>query len=86
MLRPFIDLRAINSGANMLVRKDDVSEKYGITFDRLAVYEKAGLLTPIPANDHFAYADELRVAVIAKGERLGFTLAEMKALIEHGVP
>ena len=65
----------------MLFRKVDLSIKYDISTDRLDFYEEAGLLVPIKTDDHVAYSSELRVAVIAKAESLGFPHASRAAAL-----
>ena len=70
---------------HMLYRRIDLATKFGISLDRLRLYESAGILMPIPCGDYLCYSGELRVEVIAKAERLGFTFAETAALISEGV-
>ena len=68
----------------MLFRKIDLAAQFKISIDSLDLYEQAGLLTPIGADDHVAYSSEFRVAVIAKAEGLGFTFEEIAALLRMG--
>ena len=69
----------------MLFRKIDLAAKYGISLSRLDRYEAAGILKPIRVGDYVAYSGELMVSVIAKAEKLGFTSAEIVALIRQGL-
>lgn len=64
----------------MCGRKAELAVKYGISTDRLDLYEEAGILKPISLGGQLLYPD-IRVAVIAKAERLGFSLNEIGILV-----
>lgn len=61
----------------------DLSREYGITLRALRFYEDKGLISPRRDGMTRLYseADRKRLAVILKGKHLGFTLAEIRALV-----
>ena len=83
LVQPSYKFRTIES-ITMIYRKIDLARKFGISPERLDPYEKAGVLHPIAGGDYVAYANGLTVAVIAKAEKLGFTVAEIVDLIKQG--
>ncbi|MFG1300666.1 MerR family DNA-binding transcriptional regulator [Xanthobacter sp. V3C-3] len=61
----------------------DLAREFGITLRALRFYEDKGLLSPRRDGMTRLYseADRRRLAVILKGKHLGFTLAEIRALV-----
>ncbi|BAF86509.1 regulatory protein [Azorhizobium caulinodans ORS 571] len=61
----------------------DLAREFGITLRALRFYEDKGLLSPRREGLARLYspADRERLTVILKGKRLGFTLAEIRALV-----
>lgn len=61
----------------------DLSREFGITLRALRFYEDKGLISPRRDGMTRLYseADRRRLAVILKGKHLGFTLAEIRALV-----
>lgn len=61
----------------------DLSREFGITLRALRFYEDKGLLSPRRDGMTRLYseADRRRLEVILKGKHLGFTLAEIRALV-----
>lgn len=61
----------------------DLSREFAITLRALRFYEDKGLLSPKRDGMTRLYsdADRRRLAVILKGKHLGFTLAEIRALV-----
>jgi DNA-binding transcriptional MerR regulator len=62
----------------------DLAKEFGITLRALRFYESRGLLTPVREGRKriFSRADRDRLALILKGKKLGFTLAEISEMIE----
>ena len=63
----------------------EMAARYGVTLRTLRFYEQSGLLKPLREGNHRIYApkDQVRLELILKGKRLGFTLQEICTLIEH---
>jgi DNA-binding transcriptional MerR regulator len=63
----------------------EVAEEYGITLRTLRFYEAKRLLTPYRhgATRLYRSSDRKRLSVILTGRRLGFTLAEIKHLLNR---
>ena len=61
----------------------DIAGLYGVTLRSLRFYEARGLLQPERSGTVRFYhpKDRLRLELILKGKRLGFSLAEIEALI-----
>ncbi|MDI4656216.1 MerR family transcriptional regulator [Xanthobacter autotrophicus] len=61
----------------------DLAREFGITLRALRFYEDKGLLSPRRDGMTRLYseADRRRLTVILKGKHLGFTLAEIRALV-----
>ena len=61
----------------------DVSAKYNVTFRSLRFYESIGLLSPMRLGTarYYSPEDTVRVELILKGKKLGFSLEEIKSLI-----
>ena len=62
----------------------DLAKEFGTTLRALRFYESRGLLTPVREGRKriFSRADRDRLALILKGKKLGFTLAEISEMIE----
>jgi len=62
----------------------DLAKEFGTTLRALRFYESRGLLTPLREGRKriFSRADRDRLALILKGKKLGFTLAEISEMIE----
>jgi len=62
----------------------DLAKEFGITLRALRFYESRGLLTPVREGRKriFSRADRDRLALVLKGKKLGFTLAEISQMIE----
>jgi DNA-binding transcriptional MerR regulator len=61
----------------------DLAREFGVTPRALRFYENKGLIAPRRqgASRLYTRADRERLALIARGKRLGFTLAEIRDLI-----
>ena len=61
----------------------EVAEKFDMTLRALRFYESRGLLAPTRQGRTRLYdqADCERIALILKGKKLGFTLAEIKQMV-----
>jgi len=61
----------------------DLAREFDVTLRALRFYEDKGLLSPRREGLARLYSpsDRERLAVILKGKRLGFTLAEIRALV-----
>lgn len=61
----------------------DLARDFGVTLRALRFYEDKGLLSPRREGLARLYcaADRDRLAVILKGKRLGFTLAEIRSMV-----
>jgi len=61
----------------------EVAEKFDMTLRALRFYESRGLLSPTRQGRtrHYDQADCERIALILKGKKLGFTLAEIKHMV-----
>ena len=57
---------------------------YGITFRTLRFYEDRGLLSPLRFGTSRIYTkrDCIRVELILKGKKLGFTLGELRSSLK----
>lgn len=62
----------------------DLSKEFDITPRSIRFYEDRGLLSPIRKGRQriFKDRDYVRLKLILRGKRLGFTLAEIKEIIE----
>jgi DNA-binding transcriptional MerR regulator len=63
----------------------EVAQEYGVTLRTLRFYEAKRLLTPYRhgATRLYRSSDRKRLSVILTGRRLGFTLAEIKHLLNR---
>lgn len=61
----------------------DLAREFDVTLRALRFYEDKGLLSPRREGLTRLYtpADRSRLAIILKGKKLGFTLAEIKAMV-----
>ena len=62
----------------------DLGAEYGVSLRSLRFYEELGLLRPL-RNGSLRYYDAkdcIRLQLILKGKRLGFSLAEIALLID----
>lgn len=62
----------------------ELSKEYDITPRSIRFYEEQGLLTPERTGQNRIYCnkDRVRLKLILRGKRLGFSLAEVKNLFE----
>jgi DNA-binding transcriptional MerR regulator len=62
----------------------DLSREFGITTRTLRFYEEKGLVRPKRDGQNRIYsaADRIRLRLILRGKRLGFTLEESQGIIE----
>ena len=61
----------------------DLAAEHGVSSRTLRFYEERGLLKParIGMIRYYSAADRLRLALIMKGKRLGFSLIEIETLL-----
>jgi DNA-binding transcriptional MerR regulator len=63
----------------------DLSEEFGVTVRTIRYYEEVGLLSPHRTNgSHRIYSsrDRARLKIILRGKKFGFSLAEIKELLD----
>jgi DNA-binding transcriptional MerR regulator len=62
----------------------DLSREFGVTTRTIRFYEDQGLLTPTRDGQNRIYQarDRVRLKLILRGKRLGFSLKEINKLIE----
>ena len=62
----------------------DLSREFGVTTRTIRFYEDQGLLSPTRDGQNRIYRarDRVRLKLILRGKRLGFSLKEIKELIE----
>ena len=62
----------------------DLAREFDITTRTIRFYEEAGLLDPHREGQHRIYsdADRVKLKLILRGKRLGFSLAESRDIIE----
>ncbi len=67
-----------------LFTADQLAGSFALSVATINDYARMGLLHPITTSEgvFFASKDYTRLQVIVKGRRLGFTLGEIKLLIE----
>ncbi|ADH87412.1 transcriptional regulator, MerR family [Ancylobacter novellus DSM 506] len=77
------DTHAAPSGENAFFTIGDLAREFGVTLRALRFYEDKGLLAPRREGLTRLYspAERSRLAIILKGKKLGFTLAEIKAMV-----
>jgi DNA-binding transcriptional MerR regulator len=63
----------------------DLAREFGVTLRTLRFYEDRGLLSPRREGTARIYdtRDRERLSVILKGKQLGFTLTEIRAMVEE---
>lgn len=63
----------------------DLAREFGVTLRTLRFYEDKGLLAPRREGHVRRYGDRdrERLALILKGKKLGFTLSEIRAMVEQ---
>ena len=63
----------------------DLAREFGVSLRALRFYEDRGLLSPLRTGSARIYDEGQRahLEVILKGKQLGFTLTEIRALLEH---
>jgi DNA-binding transcriptional MerR regulator len=77
-----------SSGAGGAEKTDftiaELSKEFGLTLRALRFYHSRGLISPQREGRRrvFSRADRDRLALIVKGKKLGFTLAEISQMIE----
>lgn len=69
---------------NETYRIGELAEDFGVTLRTLRFYEDKGLLTPtrVGVTRLFTKRDRARLKLILLGKRLGFSLSEVKRMIE----
>ena len=65
----------------------DLARTYGVSLRTLRFYEDKGLLHPRRQGTmrHYGPSDRIRLELILKGKRLGFTLSEIQELISSKI-
>ena len=68
----------------MTLRISDLAQEFDITTRTIRFYEEKGLLTPIREGGSRLYspADRVKLKLILRGKRLGFTLEESREIID----
>ena len=76
-------LNSSTSGESQFFTIGDLTRDFGVTLRALRFYEDKGLLAPRREGLTRLYsaAERARLAIILKGKKLGFTLAEIKAMV-----
>lgn len=64
---------------------DQLAAKYDVSLRTLRFYEQIKLLNPVRAGTRRLYSakDEVRLQIILKGRRLGFSLREIKDMVDE---
>jgi len=77
---------APNSGpdARRLYSIGDLAQEFGISPRAIRFYEDQGLLAPqrLAGNRIYTYRDHARLVLILRGKRLGFSLADIKEMLD----
>ncbi|WP_421698513.1 MerR family transcriptional regulator [Ancylobacter sp.] len=78
-----LDVAHTTSGEAGFFTIGDLAREFGVTLRALRFYEDKGLLAPRREGLTRLYsaAERSRLAIILKGKKLGFTLAEIKAMV-----
>ncbi len=66
----------------------EIAAEFGMTLRTLRFYESEGLVTPKRSKSNRLYSrrDRARLALIARGKRLGFSVSEIREFLElYGV-
>ena len=63
----------------------DLAREFGVSLRTLRFYEDRGLLSPerVKTKRRYSERDRERLILILKGKQLGFTLTEVRALLER---
>lgn len=67
-----------------LVKRLDFASELQLALDFLEEIESAGIVEPVDISGELYYSErqQLRIKVVAKGKRLGFSVKELKILID----
>ncbi|MBS7542284.1 MerR family transcriptional regulator [Ancylobacter oerskovii] len=78
-----VDTAVASSGDALYFTIGDLAREFDVTLRALRFYEDKGLLSPRREGLTRLYtpSDRSRLAIILKGKKLGFTLAEIKAMV-----
>jgi DNA-binding transcriptional MerR regulator len=62
----------------------DLSSEFGVTSRALRFYEDEGLIAPVRRGTQriYSHRDRARIAWILRGKRVGFSLAEIREMID----
>lgn len=62
----------------------DLSAEFGVTARALRFYEDEGLIAPVRRSTQriYSHRDRARIAWILRGKRVGFSLAEIREMID----
>jgi DNA-binding transcriptional MerR regulator len=62
----------------------DLAREFGVTLRTLRHYEDVGLITPERRGTTrvFHHRDRIRLELVLRGKRLGFTLPEIKTIVD----
>src|SRR5215216_5716803 len=79
------DARRSGEGRGRTYSIGDLAREFGVSLRALRFYEDRGLLSPQRAGASRLYdgRQRARLELILKGKQLGFTLAEIRALLER---
>jgi len=80
----WIDVEASAGGESDTLSISEMAEKFEVTPRALRFYESKGLLSPMRDRGTRVYGptDQQHLALILKGRKLGFTLAELTQMID----
>ena len=75
---------------DVLMRIGEIAAFFGVSVKAMRVYEKIGILTPVKIDERTGYryyaADQVKeLDAILELRELGFSLAEIKKLLENGI-
>lgn len=78
-----VETAPAGSGDALYFTIGDLAREFDVTLRALRFYEDKGLLSPRREGLTRLYtpSDRSRLAIILKGKKLGFTLAEIKAMV-----
>jgi DNA-binding transcriptional MerR regulator len=70
--------------ANRLYSIGDLASEFGVSPRAIRFYEDQGLLRPqrIGGNRVYNYGDRVRLILVLRGKRLGFSLSDIKELLD----
>ena len=82
-LEPWYEIAVVSD----LRKSSDVAREFGLTERALRFYEAKGLITSHRQGScrYFAAGDVARLAMVLKAKRMGFTLAEIRRMLD-GAP